>query len=235
MRNSKYVFQPNKLSIFYHPFYIIRRNLFLAIKQQAVCTSGNLLDFGCGQKPYADLFVNVKSYIGVDILISGHNHENSVVDVFYDGQQLPFADDTFDVVFSSEVLEHVPNMSSSLNEIYRVLKPGGKFIFTMPFLWGEHEEPYDFSRRTTFGIYRILEFQTKFENFSVSKIGYNFESICQLISAHIIENVPKKRFVQIMSLILIVPLNIFGRIISNTFKSRKHHIYHNTITVAFKR
>jgi SAM-dependent methyltransferase len=43
---------------------------------------------------------------------------------------LPYEDNSFDAVIGTAVLEHVPNDSASLNEIYRVLRPGGVFVVT---------------------------------------------------------------------------------------------------------
>lgn len=48
------------------------------------------------------------------------------------GHQLPFADNTFDQVICSEVLEHIPDYPSFLREIQRVLKPGGLFAVSVP-------------------------------------------------------------------------------------------------------
>jgi SAM-dependent methyltransferase len=50
----------------------------------------------------------------------------------YDGSTLPFPDATFDVVFSSNVLEHVPDLSSMHSEIRRVLKPSGHCVHVLP-------------------------------------------------------------------------------------------------------
>lgn len=50
----------------------------------------------------------------------------------YDGQRLPFDDGSFDVVFSSNVLEHVPDIDGTLAEVYRVLAPGGVALHILP-------------------------------------------------------------------------------------------------------
>lgn len=47
--------------------------------------------------------------------------------------RMSFADDSFDVVISSDVLEHVPLPYQAHREIFRVLKPGGRHVFTVPF------------------------------------------------------------------------------------------------------
>lgn len=51
--------------------------------------------------------------------------------------ELPFADNTFDKVICSEVLEHIPDYQGALAEIERVLKPGGLFCASVPRYWPE--------------------------------------------------------------------------------------------------
>lgn len=50
-------------------------------------------------------------------------------------ESLSYEADFFDLVLTSETLEHVPNIDKAFSEIYRVLKPGGKHIFTTPVVW----------------------------------------------------------------------------------------------------
>src|SRR5437773_3335923 len=103
-------------------FYFIRNALYKKVKQYAPALKGRLLDFGCGSKPYQSLFANVTEYIGVDYNSPGHSHANEQIDVFYDGKKIPFPDEYFDSVFSSEVFEHIFNLEEIIPEIKRVMK-----------------------------------------------------------------------------------------------------------------
>jgi SAM-dependent methyltransferase len=162
---QKQLFQPNILGIFTNPFFITRIKLFKEIKHNASFISGKILDVGCGNKPYQSLF-NSTEYIGMDIEVSGHNHTNENIDIYYDGLTFPFEDNQFDSIICSQVLEHIASPKVTISEIHRVLKRGGYVLFTLPFLGEEHEQPYDFYRYTSFGIKNLLEIN----NFQVQKI-----------------------------------------------------------------
>ncbi len=55
-----------------------------------------------------------------------------IVDVKADLLDLPFADDSYDVIFCNHVLEHIVDDRKAMSELYRVLKPGGWGIFQVP-------------------------------------------------------------------------------------------------------
>lgn len=99
------------------------------------------LDVGCGagyslMKAHNELGCNVQ---GVDPAPGEHGVGRFTVDLWKDrpivkasAENLPFLDDTFDVVYSSHVLEHVISESKALEEMKRVLKPNGVLILGMP-------------------------------------------------------------------------------------------------------
>jgi len=68
------------------------------------------------------------------------------------GQMSVFGDGQFDAIFCMEVLEHVTNPFQAVAEARRVLRPGGVFVGSTPFILGTHDAPYDFFRYTKHGI-----------------------------------------------------------------------------------
>lgn len=148
-------FRPSFFGLFLNPFFFGRLSLYKNIKKYSKNITGVTLDIGCGSKPYADLFLSEK-YIGMDIEASGHSHTDSRVDVYYDGKTFPFENEYFTSVVCFEVLEHVFNPDTFIKETCRILKPGGVALFTVPFIWDEHEQPYDYARYSSFGLNHLF-------------------------------------------------------------------------------
>ena len=157
-----------------------------AMRKYSPLLKGEILDFGCGNKPYRSLFNHVERYIGVDVENEGHNHVNEDIDIFYDGRTLPFEDNSFDGVLSNEVFEHVPDLDFCLAELHRVLKPQGQMLVTVPFVCFEHEMPFDFRRFTQGGLVTLLE-KNGFDIVSSEKTGYYFEAVVQLFGGYVRE------------------------------------------------
>jgi SAM-dependent methyltransferase len=177
---SNSLFKPTFISPFINPFFLIRTCLYYSIRRAAKnCHNGVLLDFGCGKKPYKNLF-KVDKYIGIDIDSGAHKNQIDDVDIYFDGKSIPLADDSVDFVLSTEVFEHVFNLSEIMDEIKRVLKPGGQLIVTIPFFWEEHEIPFDFARYTSYGFNSIIQ-DKKFELVSKWKTGTESLVLCQLM------------------------------------------------------
>ena len=240
-RFKKELFFTSYLSIIINPSHIIRNGLFKNIGKYAPIIEGSILDLGCGSKPYESLFKNCSKYTGVDIEISGPNHEvdkfgkNSKVDYFYDGKSLPFEDNSFDAVISFEVFEHIFNIDEVVKEINRVLKPGGKLLVSMPFAWNEHEEPYDFARYTSFGIKHILKKQD-FLIKNIEKTTTFFLAIMQNLIAYLSNHVlPKgKIFGKISQILIIFPLTLLS-IILNKILPKRYEYFCNTLVYAIKK
>jgi len=76
---------------------------------------------------------------------------------FEDLQRLSMATDTFDIVSTNEVLEHVPSVDKALGEICRVLRPGGWHVGTVPFNYFSQESTQRAKLSPTGDIVHILE------------------------------------------------------------------------------
>jgi SAM-dependent methyltransferase len=229
---KKQSFQPSRLSILFHPFYFIRRDLYKHIRRQVPVLSGKLLDFGCGRKPYQNLF-SVNSYTGVDVENTGHNHSLSKVDVYYDGKHLPFGDASFDALFCSEVLEHVFNPDEILPEIRRVLKQGSQVLITTPFCWNEHEVPFDYARYSSFGMIHLLE-KNGFRVKKLIKSGHFSVVYFQLGALYFYEIFKKYGTAgKVLAQLFITPINLIGTMIS-AILPRNRSLYFNNVIIAEK-
>jgi len=137
-----------------------------------------VLDVGCGHKPYRELFGGV-SYVGLD-----YGTLDSSPDVVGDATRLPVRSGAVDVVFSTQVIEHVRNPEQMVMECARVLRPGGSLIITGPLYWPLHEEPYDFHRFTKYAFANYL-MEAGFETWNIVEDGGDWAQICLSISLHL--------------------------------------------------
>lgn len=138
---------------FFHPRYLANRELRRIVSEASIL-HGNLLDVGCGRKPYAHLFPNVNRYIGLDV--PSTMHSLSHVDVIGTVLALPFQKGCLDSILCTEVLEHTPAPLMALGEMWRVTEPGGVLLLTVPLSEQLHEEPYDYYRFTKYGLNYLL-------------------------------------------------------------------------------
>lgn len=196
----------NYLDVFFNPFYILRSSLLLQIKTNAKSLHGNILDFGCGTKPYRDYFV-FDDYIGLD-LYSPTNSNVNLADYYYDGLVVPFKDNYFDSFFSSEVFEHVFNLEDMLSEIRRVLKKDANGLLTIPFNFELHEEPYDYARYTPYSLKFLLE-KSGFEVLNIIPTTSNFSSLLQQVLSFLYLHFIPTRFLKLLlGPIYILPINL---------------------------
>jgi len=122
-----------------HNRAVIRRHTSIFERySRFIPTEGTVLDWGCNHAPDACL---VRMLRGDAMQLYGCDVQGEEYRAFYDFANLrykqithpyllPYQDNFFDVVIGSAALEHVPNDSESLKELYRIIKPGGVFIMT---------------------------------------------------------------------------------------------------------
>jgi SAM-dependent methyltransferase len=202
-------FNPGPLGWLVNPFYFARRGLRDALSGVLPELRGELLDVGCGTKPYREL-VPATRYVGLDY-DSPVRRETGAADVFYAGGRFPLADASFDAVLCTQVLEHVFTPDEFLGEIRRVLRPGGSLVLTVPFIWDEHEQPHDFGRYSSFGLRALLE-KSGFEVLRLEKTPTDARALAQLVAGWVYKLVvARNRWVNLgAQLVFIAPITVAG-------------------------
>ena len=121
----------------------------------------SILDVGSKKQRYEGL-LGSSTYCCVDITPSPN------VDFVCDAHDLPFADNSFDLVLLIEVLEHLENPQKALDEIYRVLRSDGNLILSTRFIFPYHGDPKDFFRFTPEGLSTLMK---GFDETTISPAG----------------------------------------------------------------
>lgn len=112
-------------------------------------TEQKILDLGSCRGPYRHLFPNA---LTLDIDASA---KPDIVADAHDMHMLKSGE--FEVILCTEMLEHLYNPFKGIEEMARVLKPGGKLILTTRFVYPIHESPHDYFRFTKYGLQKLLE------------------------------------------------------------------------------
>jgi len=161
---TKFAFVGDRLCASTNPKWVaissrLNVNLLAAALQPSLeaHARGRLLDLGCGNVPlFAAYRARASAVTCMDWTNSDHQlrHIDQSSDL---NEPLPVADGSFDTVLLTDVLEHVAVPGALVNEIARVLAPGGKLIGSVPFLYRLHEEPYDYHRFTRHALQRFAQ------------------------------------------------------------------------------
>lgn len=116
------------------PFHLSRE--FLTYLPKAKNTESYMLDLGCGDATHRWVYEHAGyKYAGLDI-------ENASAPIIGDAHCLPFPDSLFDLVIAVTVFEHIRFPFVAMNEVFRVMKSGGKFMGTVAFLEPFHGNSY---------------------------------------------------------------------------------------------
>ncbi len=226
-------FDPGWLGLLVNPFFFARRGLARTLREFFPELTGAVLDVGCGRKPYRAL-VPAATYTGLD-MDTPQMRALGAADLFYDGGKFPCADADFDGVLCSQVLEHVFTPADFLGEIHRVLRPGGRLVLAVPFVWDEHEQPQDFARYSSFGVRALLE-RAGFEVVAQRKSMADARALVQLASGWIYKTTrTRSRPLNLCAqLALIAPVNVMGAVISAVLPGNPD-FYLDNVVLARKR
>lgn len=137
-----------------HAWFLAKfRFLELALQKIGLSKDKLILDVGCGTGAIIKK-LNEAGYKaqGVDVSEEALKYcRQKGLQVIQGGaDRLPFADNYFDAVISLDMLEHLKDDRKAVEEISRVIKPGGYLIITVPahqFLWSSHDEFLHHERR----------------------------------------------------------------------------------------
>jgi SAM-dependent methyltransferase len=139
------------------------------------------------------------------------------LEVVGDAHHLPFPENSFDGVVCETLLEHVLEPEQVIDEMYRVLKPGGKCYIMMPFMYGFHAAPSDYQRFTHKGLlHRTRLFET--ERLKVV-CGPTSSLICVLMEwLALLFSFGSQKLYQVLSLgfmVLLSPLKLLDFVLSH--------------------
>lgn len=178
----------------------------------------SVLDFGCGEQPFRRLFdTHSYRYMSYDIQ---QNRTSSVT--FLSTSEIP--ENYFDLVIVSDVLEHCQNLDDTIETIFKTLKVGGRVIFSMPFLYREHEVPYDYWRLTSYNQVQLFSKFGKIVEFR--KIGSPLDVARIILN----EGLSSKSFIaRIMKYIAIKLLSIMKQ--GNFYEFSKSTYFSSIIVV----
>ncbi len=128
-----------------------------------------VLDAGAGEANYRDRF-QAQRYCGLDLGVGDGTWDYSKLDVLGDLSLLPFRDGAFEATLNVVTLEHVREPARVLEELGRVLAPGGRILLIAPHEWEEHQQPHDYFRYTRYGLRYLLE-RAGFQDIRVEPVG----------------------------------------------------------------
>lgn len=126
-----------------------------SVKPMRQSCIGLVLDAGCGRGSWRGMIQETAAgYESIDIARRGNASPTWIGDITA-MSQVP--DARYDAIVCHQVLEHVRRPWLALNEFYRVLKPGGIVLVSVPHLNRRHELPHDYFRFTQEGLSVLLE------------------------------------------------------------------------------
>jgi SAM-dependent methyltransferase len=143
--------------------YLVWADLNAFIKSNGTNDHIKVLDYGAGASPYRQYFPNAE-YRRADITGAKYLDYHIGAD-----STITEADETFDLIISTQVAEHVVNPDVYFRECFRLLKKGGRLILTTHGIWEEHGSPYDFQRWVEAGFRRDLTL-AGFERMDIFKL-----------------------------------------------------------------
>jgi SAM-dependent methyltransferase len=140
------------------------------------------LDVGCGGQP---LRTRIESlglhYSSLDV---AQNEAKTVEHLGVIDGSLPvsLANERFDFIVCTEVLEHVANWPAAFENLTELLAPGGRLLITCPHIWVPHEEPHDYFRPTSWALERHAN-QSGLRTLRLRRLGDGYDVLGTVLAA----------------------------------------------------
>jgi SAM-dependent methyltransferase len=167
-----------------HPQWLANKWHLQKFKSLTSLTGKRVLDVGSGNSAIAK-FIHASNYlVRSDYPVVSIRYKNSP-EVYLDARELPFKSGSFDCVFLFEVLEHIDEFELVIKEAERVLAVDGEIYLSMPFLYPEHDAPYDFQRLSRYGLKSYLD-KYSFDIIDDVKMGSATETIFMLANLYLL-------------------------------------------------
>ncbi len=175
-----------------------------------------VLDIGCADRWPEKFLPKECRYIGLDYAVTAIDMYNSHVDVYATAENLPFDTSSIDTILMFDVFEHIRDGDAALSETYRVLKPGGKALVQIPFMYPIHDAPFDYRRPTEFGVVALAERH----NFVIEKFGIRgkpLETACLLLNIAMVKSllnaVGRRRILAVLLLPFVIVMTVLSNIV----------------------
>lgn len=165
----------------FHPQWYSFRAKEAAARRVVGAATGDFLDVGCAGGALRSRVASNCRYLGLDYPATGKELYGAKPDIFADAAYMPFSDSCFDSVCLLDVLEHLPEPEKGLNEIARILRPGGFLYISVPFMYPIHDAPHDYQRMTVHGLRRWLD-NSGLELVEISSFGRPVETAAMLFN-----------------------------------------------------
>jgi SAM-dependent methyltransferase len=142
-----------------HFWFVSRRRIFFDLLDRELGgrTDLRILEVGCGAGGMLGPLQRYGQVMGIDIdaeYVAFCKNRGFTRVACGSGYELPFADQSFDLVCLFDTMEHIPDEARALREVRRVLVPGGRLFVSVPayeFLWSQNDKIAHHCRRYTKG------------------------------------------------------------------------------------
>ncbi len=164
-----------------------------------------LLDVGAGELQYKKYFTHT-NYISQDSKVGDSNWDYSKLDIVSEIYNIPVADQSFDYILCTQVLEHLKYPNQAFKELSRILKQNGRLFVTCPLAWKEHQKPHDFFRYTQYSL-KMLAQENNFKIIEMNKVGGKFITLSRLlIDVNLLFKI-KNKYLRLALVVLLYPLD----------------------------